>query len=116
MTVETAFETLVDGIVSGGCWPDAAPAGTPMPYATYQQVGGQTIDPINGAAPGVWISRIQLNIWSKTRLQANTLMRACETALRANPFAARPVGALIARHEPITSLRGAQQDFSVWWS
>ena len=114
--METDLVALVAPLLTGGLWPDIADPDVSLPYGTYMQVGGPTVDPIDGSAPGLWGARVQINVWSKTRKQANEKMRAIEDALRASPFNARPVGALRANYNEITQVRGAMQDFEVWWN
>lgn len=116
MTVETDLVTVIGALCSGRVYPDVAPMNTTRPFVTYQQVGGSVINPIKGEAPGLRNARIQVNVWADTRSAANTLMRDIEDALRPMPYAATPEGALIARYEPETKTRGAQQDFSIWWT
>jgi len=117
MTIETGIVTVVGPLVSGRIFPDVASFETPKPFVTYMQIGGEVINPINNypAVPNLRNSRIQINVWAKTRNEANTLMRTIEDALRVDPLNGRPVGALIARHEEVTDTRGAQQDFKFWW-
>lgn len=114
--MEVDLEALVNPLLTGGLWPDIAPAGTRMPYATYSQVGGSVVNPINGADPGIKSARVQINVWATTRATANTKMRAIEAALRPAPFSGRPIGALVATINEITEARGAMQDFEVWWN
>lgn len=116
MSMETDLVDLVAPLLAGGIWPDIADPDVSLPYGTYMQVGGPTVDPIDGSAPGLWGARIQINVWSKTRKQANEKLRAIEEALRASPFNARPIGALRANYNEITHERGAMQDFEVWWN
>ena len=114
--MEVDLEALVNPLLTGGLWPDIAPAGTRMPYATYSQDGGAVVNPINGADPGIKSARVQINVWATTRNTANTKMRAIEAALRPAPFGGRPIGALVATINEITEARGAMQDFEVWWN
>jgi hypothetical protein len=114
VSLETELVALVAPTFSGAFYADTAPMGQAMPYATFSQVGGAVVNPLSGSDPQYGEARIQINVWAKTRDQANTLMRAVELLLRPNPFAGRPIGALIARYEDTTGSRGAQQDFSVW--
>jgi hypothetical protein len=113
MSIES---TIVDTITSlcSRVYPDVAPRGTTKPYVTYQQVGGRTIDPLDGDPPGTRNARVQINVWGATRAASTALMNDIEDALRAPPISARPVGALMARYDETTELRGAQQDFSLW--
>lgn len=115
MAIEATLFEALGPMFGGRCYPDVAPLGTPKPYATWQQVGGATEDPIDGAEPGLENSRIQVNVWAGTRIEANTLMRAVASTLRPNPIAGRPIGALVATLDDQQELRGARQDFSIWW-
>ena len=115
MTIESDLVTVIGGLCSGRIYPDVAPIDTARPYVTYQQVGGEIVDPINGDVPNLKNARMQINVWADTRSAANTLMRSIEDAIRPPPYSARPIGALIARYEEMTKTRGAQQDFSIWW-
>lgn len=116
MSIETTLVNTIGPLCGWRVYPDIAPQGASMPYVTYFQVGGQTIDPINGDVPGLNNARVQINVWAQTRIEANELMRDIEDILRPHPIGARPIGALMARYEEETRLRGAQQDFSIWWS
>lgn len=116
MSMEEDLATLVEPLLAGGFWPDVADIDADLPYGTYNQVGGQTVDPIDGSAPGLWSARIQINVWAITRKQANEKMRAIETTIRASPFNARPIGALRVDFNEVTKARGAMQDFEVWWN
>ncbi len=111
MTIETSLKSVVGPLLTGGLWPDVAPYTTTTPYATYTQVGGDAINYLNGAVPGRRYARIQINVWAKTREQANTVMGTIEDAVRASPLNATVLGALIARYNEIDGNRGAQQDF-----
>lgn len=113
MTIEASLRAAILAIV-GRCYPDAAPQGAELPYATYQQVGGRTIRFLRDA-PTKRNARMQVNVWATTREEASTLMRAIESALVVDPWQAEVLGALVAQYEPVQRLYGAQQDFSVWW-
>lgn len=115
MSVETSLVTVIGALCSSRCYADFASHGTTRPYVTYQQVGGAVLNPINGSAPGKRNARVQVNVWADTRQAANELMRSIEDAVRPSPLNGRPIGALISRVDEITALRGAQQDFSLWW-
>ena len=115
MSMESDLVDLVAPLLAGGLWPDIADQNTDLPYGTYMQVGGPTVDPVDGSAPGLWGARIQIDVWSKTRQEANEKMRAIEETLRASPFNARPIGAFRANYNEVTKVRGAMQDFEVWW-
>lgn len=95
-------------------FPDFSDSNTARPYATYQQAGGQAPNFLGGGVGDRRNALIQINVWADTRLQANALMHQIEAVLKASPFFADAMGALIARADATTKLRGAQQDFGLW--
>lgn len=112
--VETDIFNLLKTLVPN-VFPDVAPNGTPLPYATYQQVGGLVINYSDAATPNKQHGIFQVNIWAATRLEAKALALQVEDAFRASSaFVARPDGAPISQYEPDTQLYGTLQDFSIW--
>lgn len=98
-------------------FPDFAPVGTQRPYVTYQSVGGQVINPLDGADPGKRNCEMQVNVWADTRKESLAVSRAIETRLRAaSLFIARPIGAASADFDPLIPVYGSKQDFSVWFT
>lgn len=115
MTVEANLLAVLTSIVSGRVFPDFAPGGTVTPYATYQQVGGQSPIFLERAVPSKENGRFQVSIWAPTRSVCKTLIKQVEAAMvAATTFEAKPVGAPIALTDDDTQLRGASQDFVVW--
>lgn len=95
-------------------FPDDAPANTPRPFVTWQQIGGGVIQPISGL-PDKRNAFIQINCWSDRREEANSLVLQIEAALVASAsFVARPMAAFQSTNDDDTDLRGAMQDFSIW--
>ena len=96
-------------------YPDFAPAGTALPYVTWQQFGGQAPTYLDGTLPDKRCAWVQINAWATTRAQANALMLAIEAALCGSAtLIARPQGALMAAVSEDDGIRGAMQDFEVW--
>ena len=96
-------------------YPDFAPAGTALPYVTWQQFGGPAPVFLDGSLPdrrGAWV---QVSAWAATRADANALMLSIEAALCASSdLIARPQGALMAAVSEDDGIRGAMQDFQIW--
>jgi hypothetical protein len=122
MTVEAdlflALKSLVTADANGifSIFPDVAPAGTAVPYLTFQQVGGQVVSFMESAVVGKRNGRFQLNCWASTRAAAAALSRQVEDALVTNTtLRAIPIGAPIATYEEDTLLYGTSQDFSIWF-
>lgn len=96
-------------------FPDVAKTNTQRPYITWQQIGGDVINPIANDIPDKRNAYIQINVWASTRLEANTLALQIEAALiQSTAFTARPQSALMAAFEDDTDLRGTMQDFTIW--
>jgi hypothetical protein len=105
-------------IISGICprvYPDIAPANTAMPYVTWSLYGGNTIKPLAKEVPDKRNAMIQVNVWSKSRLESINTMLAIESALiTATQFVCKPMNAMSATFDDDTDIRGIMQDFSIW--
>lgn len=112
MSIEVDLAAVIGPFVDDRVFPDEAPADTPVPYVTYQQIGGPPINYLEGA-PQEEIGRFQINVWDDDREKANAVLRSIRTALCAAPLWATIMTGLLARKEPLTKLYGAQQDFSI---
>lgn len=96
-------------------YPDTAPPNTTRPYVTWQQIGGQAPTFVERATPSVRNARIQVNVFTTTRISANALMLAIEAALTASDkFQCKPESAHVNTHDPDFDDYGCMQDFSIW--
>ena len=114
MTFEATLRSTVASVLADQVFPDVAPVGQALPYATWQMVGGDTAEFLEGGAAVGRNARVQFNVWASTRQQANDLMRQLEDVMRVSLLAS-PQGALLARFDSTVGVYGAQQDFSVWY-
>jgi hypothetical protein len=116
MTVEELLFTLLSPLVANTqVFPDLAPDGTPPPYITYQQVGGQSVGFLENTIPSKKNGRFQINVWGDDRLTAAALGLLVETTLiTATDFQATALGDRTAEYERDTKLYGTRQDFSIW--
>lgn len=112
MTIEAQIASTLEPLFSGGAWPDVAPGGIAPPYCIYQQVGGSPVQALCG--PGRKNMRLQVWVWSRTRAEANALLRAAADELSAE-LGAVHIDELIAQHDDAVNLYGAHQDFSIWY-
>lgn len=116
MSIDAKIRAALTSLVNGRVYPDVAEINTTTPYITYQQVGGDAINYLEGGIIGKRNARIQINVWSKSRLEASELSERAEDAMRLDLGLQTDVlGARIARYEEDTKLRGTMQDFSVWY-
>lgn len=115
MSLETDLQALLLTLCPR-VFSDVAEAGAAKPFITWQQVGGDVLQPISGMADKR-NALVQINCWAERRIDANALALAVEAALvGATVFQARPQSALVATNDDDTDLRGAMQDFSIWAS
>lgn len=115
MTMESLVYGALQSLVSGRVFPDIAEERATLPYITFQQVGGDAVNYIDPTAPNRSNARLQVNVWSKTRIQAALIAGQVEAALRATTALQTTVlGARVSLFEPETQLRGTLQHFSVW--
>lgn len=112
-------EAIVHGALKevgmGPDYPDVAPAGTPVPYFTYQAVGGQSVNMLDDQV-ALQNSRIQVNAWALSRSQALAMINAAVTALCVEPILATSIGAPVSTYEADTKLFGSRVDFSIWFT
>lgn len=115
MTMESDLYTLLKAKCAR-VFPETAPALTATPYAIYQQMGGQVINPMDNSAPGLRNARIIVKVWSTVRSEAVSIADQIEDAMR-NPtgFKARPVAARFNDYDEDLNLYGTEQEFSLWY-
>lgn len=115
-----AVEETLQALLSTVC-PEVFPdfAEEPLPsgdFVVYQQITGDVINPIANDVPDLRNSRMQITVWSRSRIRANDLSRQIEDLLRTTEqFQARPETALTNDFDDEVKLRGSRQDFSIWW-
>lgn len=116
MSLEATLYSALRALVGDRVFPDVAPPTTARPYITYQAVGGEAVNFVEGGAPGTRNARVQVNVWADTRLQASQVGNAAEDILR-SVAALQPVvlGAAVSMFDEDTGLRGQRQDFSFWY-
>ncbi|MDC8756260.1 DUF3168 domain-containing protein [Janthinobacterium fluminis] len=116
MILEPQIVDALKTMVAGRVYPDVAAEGAAAPYITYQQVGGDAINFVEGTSPGTENARVQVNVWAPSRLVASALGRQIEDALRAaSALQTTVLGARVATYDTETKLRGTRQDFSFWY-
>jgi len=98
-------------------FPDVAPAGVARPYVTYSGIGGKPMRFLDNTAGDKRNTIMQVNVWSSTRLETMTLIRAIEDALCASStLTAVPMDEPFSAYEDDAEppLYGANQDFSIY--
>lgn len=113
MTVESDILSTLGGLVSSRVYPDVAPDFAVKPFITYQQIGGKPANFLAGI-PSKKNGRFQISVWATTRVEAMDLIRQVEDSLRTSMTATTEGGA-VSLYDEETKLRGARQDFSIWF-
>lgn len=112
--MEATLTTLLKAICPRA-YPDVAPAGTVAPYITWQSIGGESLRYGDNTAPDKRNALLQVNVWSKTRLEAITMIRQVEDAICTSiAWQATPQGEAVSDYESDTSLYGSLQAFDIW--
>lgn len=114
MSMETDLVALLK-TVCARTYPDVAPAGTEPTYCVWQALGGESARFLDNTAADKRNTLMQISVWSKTRLDAITKIRAIEDLLcAATEFTARPQGEAASTYEADTQLYGSMQRFEIW--
>ena len=115
MSAEEVIYPLLSPLVQGRVYPNRAPSGSALPRIVYQQVGGVTVDFLEGTLPDKENARMQIVCWAATLLEAIALIKAAEDLLMAAPhFQVQRLGARVSGDESDTNLYSSMQDFSIW--
>lgn len=114
--VEVKLTSVLGPLVADAVYPDIGPDGGPLPYITYQQVGGIPVNFLSRDIPSQKNGRFQINVWSDNRETTSILARQVEDTLRGSLILTTEVmGGAISVYEEATNLYGAYQDFSLWF-
>src|SRR3989304_4397738 len=99
MTIEAAIKTVL-ATACARVFPDFAPVNTTRPYLTFQQIGGDVINPLDKTVPDAQFGEFQVSCWANSRASAALTMLAVESAMRqATTFFGKPVNATEGRLE-----------------
>jgi hypothetical protein len=115
MSISSLVRATLDPLVDDRVYPDVGPDAPTVPYITYQQVGGDAVNFLDGEQPSKGNARIQVSVWAATRTEADLLIQRAETAMRgAQALNTTVSGAPMNTADPVTKYRGAIQFFSCW--
>jgi hypothetical protein len=115
MTIEEMIYAVLRGLAGGRVFPDVAPENTATPYITYQAVGGEVMNFLSGDRPDKALTRMQINVWSETRIEASALGAQVEDAVRAAVnLQPQVLTGRVATYDETTQYRGTMQDFNLF--
>jgi len=115
MALEASIKTALASVAGGRVYPDTTPDNVTFPCVVYQQVGGDVLNPLECVDPNLDHARMQVWVWSKTRLEASTVMRQVRTALMGS-LKAYAYSAPVSNYDDVLKLYGARTDFGVWYA
>jgi hypothetical protein len=114
MALEAKLATVLQGVCPRS-FPDFAPTETARPYITFQQIGGDVVNPLAREVPNVENAEMQINVWSNTRLEAKTLIKQVESALiLTTQFTCKPRAAAASDFDSDIPVYCSRQDFTIW--
>lgn len=116
MSLASDVYDKLKGLCGGRVYPDTSPDTITAPFIVFQSVGGEPVNFTEQAVPDSANARVQIEVWSKTRLEADATMLAVRQAIIQADWPAALVGEPVAEYEPYTKLYGSRADFSVWYS
>lgn len=94
--------------------PMVAPLDTPMPYLTWQHIGGRPLGYMDNTAADKRHALVQINVYAATAAAALQLLQDLAADLRAHAaLAATPDNEPIADPQPDFERYGYLQDFSI---
>lgn len=113
MSMETSLIALLKAICPT-VWEIVAPSGVVAPYVVWQGFGGQSLRNLDKTASDKRNTLMQISVWSSTRTEAKTMIRAIEDAMCASTALSVSVeGEPLYDYEDDTKLFGAIQRFSI---
>ena len=123
MSYEGRLYDLVSPIFGGHFYPDTFPDDfrPNAPACVYQQVGGTDQWYVDQTLPEYQNARLQFYVWGEERDAVNAACDQLRAAL-ANSINVyngdiifEPLGARVSDYNDILKLRGARQDFGIWY-
>lgn len=113
-----SMEADLYSLLKGACprvFPDIAPTSTARPYVTYQAIGGRTLRNLDNSPADKRNTRVQVNVFSATRLESINLIRQIEDAMCSSPvFIATPDAEPMHDYDSDMLTYEAIQDFSIY--
>lgn len=116
MSLESDIRSALTGLVAGRVYPDVTPDNPTFPLIVYQQVGGQAVEYLEGVIADKDNARVQVLVWSKTRLEASQIARQARAALVEGSLKATTFAAPVSLYDDALKLYGSRTDLGVWFT
>jgi len=115
VSLEERLYAILGPLVDGRCAPDITDDNPVYPLIVYQGVGGVAVDFTEQKAAEDDNARVQVWVWSRTRLEASALSRSVRDVLLDSSLKVKTLGAPISDTNGLLKLYGARTDFSIWY-
>lgn len=115
MSLESSLKSALAGIAGNRIYPDITPDVPTFPLIVYQQVGGQVVETLESTLGDQDNARVQIMVWSKTRLEASSIARQARLAL-VGTLKATTYAAPVSEFDEDLKLYGNRTDYSVWYT
>ncbi len=116
MSLEGDIRTTLGPLVGNRVFPDVTPDAVTFPCIVYQQVGGRAHDFLEGKVPDKSHSRMQVWVWSKSRLECSEIAHAARLLLVEGPMKAATMGAPVSDYNDALKLYGCRCDYGIWYT
>lgn len=114
-SAEAQIRNVILPYVSGGVFYDAADISTAPPFIVINEIGGQSVNFLDAGMPSKRQILFEVNVFARSRLEANTIARQVEAQLRSQ-LKAVVESELVTGYDDMSKLSGTRQDFSVWFN
>ena len=115
MSLYTRLPEILNGLVDGRVFPIVADQVYDDPYIIIQRVGGSPVNFLTGEAPEKQSYRIQVTVWAQSALDAETIGKQVEIAIRsATDLQPEVIAGAADTYDETVKRRGSRQDFRVF--
>lgn len=115
MSIHAQVRAALAGLAGDRVYPLIAEENTATPYIVFQVVGGEPENFASGDRPAKRWRRVQVNVWSKSILEAGAIADQVENALCAvAELQTDVVTGAVDTYDEATKYRGQMQDFMLF--
>lgn len=115
MSMEGDLKTALNALVGNRVYPDVTPANPAFPLIVYQQVGGDAVEFLEGTVASKDHARMQVFVWSKSRLEASSIARAARLAI-VGTLKGTTYAAPVSIYDDALKLYGNRTDYGIWYT
>lgn len=115
MSLYVQMLAVLNGLAGGRVFPLVADEGVDTPYIVVQRVGGSATNLLTGEAPEKQVHRVQVTVWARSALDAESIGEQVEAAIRgAVDLQPEVLGLPVDDYDPTTKYKGSRQEFRVF--